>query len=67
MRNPQLAARYAALGHLGLAPSYELRSQLVEQCIELIFSGEDTLAWGARGRVFESLRPDQITPENPVT
>ena len=25
------------------------------------------LAWGARGRVFESLRPDHIILENPVT
>ena len=24
-------------------------------------------AWGARGRVFESLRPDQKTPKNPST
>ncbi|MEG1043095.1 MAG: hypothetical protein RSE94_24630, partial [Pseudomonas sp.] len=24
-------------------------------------------AWGARGRVFESLRPDQKTPRNPST
>jgi len=27
----------------------------------------ETLAWGARGRVFESLRPDQITLEDLVT